>query len=47
MRNYANLTVTLPRELYNWLLGYKKRRYISISALVSDLISKWRREQSV
>lgn len=47
MRNYANLTVTIPKELYHWLMAYKKRRYISLSALVTDLIKKWKGEQSV
>lgn len=47
MRNYANLTVTLPRELYNWLMVYKKRHYISLSALVTDLLKGWREKNEL
>lgn len=46
MRNYANLTITLPRELYNWLMGYKKRHYVSLSALITGLLGDWKEKKS-
>lgn len=45
MRNYSNLTVTVPRELYGWLMAYKRRHYVSLSALITSLIDKWKGEQ--
>lgn len=47
MNKYKNLTVVLPTELYSWLIAYKKRRYISLSALVTDLIKEWREKNEL
>ena len=47
MNKYKNLTVVLPVELYNWLMTYKKRRYISLSALVTDLLKGWRKNNEL
>lgn len=40
-RNHRNLTVTIPKEIYHLVQDYKKKHFISISAVVSQLISKW------
>lgn len=47
MNKYKNLTVVLPTELYSWLIAYKKRRYISLSALVTDLLKGWREKNEL
>lgn len=46
MKKYRNLTVVLPSELHAWIMEYKKRCYISLSALVTDLISKWKESRT-
>ena len=47
MNKYKNLTVVLHIELYSWLMVYKKRRYISLSALVTDLIRGWKEKNEL
>ena len=42
MVNFKNLTLTIPKELFNWLKEYKKQNYVSLSAIITDLIQEWR-----
>ncbi len=47
MRNYANLTLTIPHDLADWLKEYKRRHCLSLSAVVTKLLEKWRSDKDV
>lgn len=42
MRNYSNLTLTIPHELAEWLKEYKKRNCVSLSAIITKILETWR-----
>ena len=42
MKNYSNITFTVPHELAEWLKEYKKRHFVSLSAVITKLIQDWR-----
>ncbi len=42
MRNYSNITLTIPHELADWLKEYKRRHCVSLSAVFTKLLEAWR-----
>lgn len=36
------LTVTIPKDLQEWLKDYKQHNCINISAVITRLLIKWR-----
>jgi hypothetical protein len=47
MRNYSNLTLTIPHDLADWLKEYKRQHCISLSAVITKILEKWRQQKNV
>ena len=47
MRTYTNLTLTVPNDLADWLKEYKRQHCVSLSAVITKILEKWRAKESV